>query len=146
MLELAARSWLSVVMSAPASSTAAKSSCRSSRSTGDVGNAQRLDAPPEIKKIVQWAPRRTLEEFDQSFAGQQTAETRQRMLADDEFDVGVQGERRSFIDDDELAAHAVAEDVARGHRHLASGLADGDDVDVDVAPRSTRATASSISA
>ena len=119
-------------MSAPDSSTAAKSSCRSSRSTGDVGSAQRLDAPPEIRNIVHCGAARLLEEFDQSFTGHQTAESRQRMLADDELDVGVQRERRSFIDDDELAAHVIAQDVARGQRHLASGLADGDDVDAGV--------------
>ena len=56
---------------------------------------------------MQWAPLEALEELDQSFAGHETAETRQRMLADDVFDVGVQGERRALVDDDEEASDAV---------------------------------------
>jgi len=87
--ELAARSWLSVVMSAPDSSTAANSSPRSSRSTGDCGNAQRLDAPPEIKKIVH-SHSSSPQEFDQTLTGHQTSQTGTRVLANDELDVDVQ--------------------------------------------------------
>ncbi len=71
--DVAARSLLSVVMSAPDSSAAAKSSWRSPRSIGGWGSAQRLDAPPEIKKTVhRW--RRAMgggEEAVEAFAGHQ---------------------------------------------------------------------------
>ncbi len=54
------------------------------------------------------------------------------MLPDHELHVGIQRERRSLIDDHQLAKHMIAQDVARGQRHLAGGFAEGDDVNAGV--------------
>ena len=53
--DVAARNRFSVVMSTPERSAARQTAPSSSRPTGTSGSAQRLDAPPEIKKSVQAA-------------------------------------------------------------------------------------------